>query len=49
MTMDVSLDITGRTVLVVGDASAARRVLRCNPWHPGGVDEVPPLKPPLKN
>lgn len=21
---------------------AARRLLRCNPWNPGGVDDVPP-------
>ncbi len=24
-----------------GTAMAARRILRCNPWHEGGVDPVP--------
>jgi hypothetical protein len=26
---------------VRGAALATRRVLRCNPWHPGGHDPVP--------
>lgn len=25
-----------------GSWLAARRLLRCNPWNPGGVDDVPP-------
>jgi putative membrane protein insertion efficiency factor len=25
-----------------GTALTARRVLRCNPWHEGGFDPVPP-------
>ena len=24
-----------------GSALAAKRLLRCHPWHPGGVDPVP--------
>ena len=24
-----------------GGALAAKRILRCNPWHPGGVDPLP--------
>ena len=24
-----------------GSGMALRRVLRCHPWHPGGIDEVP--------
>ncbi len=27
-----------------GTALAGARILRCNPWHPGGFDPVPPRK-----
>jgi putative membrane protein insertion efficiency factor len=30
--------------VVRGTALAAWRLLRCAPWHPGGVDPVPPRR-----
>lgn len=29
---------------VRGSYLAARRLLRCHPWNPGGVDPVPPAR-----
>jgi putative membrane protein insertion efficiency factor len=31
---------------VKGGWLAARRLLRCHPWNPGGLDFVPPRKTP---
>src|SRR4051812_49040055 len=28
-----------------GSWLALRRLLKCAPWHPGGVDHVPPVRP----
>jgi putative membrane protein insertion efficiency factor len=30
---------------IKGTVLAARRLLRCHPWHEGGVDLVPPAEP----
>lgn len=31
--------------VLYGSYLAARRLSRCHPWHPGGVDPVPSKKP----
>jgi putative membrane protein insertion efficiency factor len=33
----------GRHGVLKGTGLAAWRLLRCNPWNPGGVDLVPPV------
>ena len=30
--------------LVKGSYLGFKRILKCNPWHPGGIDEVPDNK-----
>ncbi|HEY4302378.1 MAG TPA: membrane protein insertion efficiency factor YidD [Candidatus Didemnitutus sp.] len=32
--------------LLAGAALTARRVIKCGPWHPGGLDPVPPRPTP---
>ena len=38
---DYAIDAVRRHGAVRGGALAARRVLRCNPWHEGSWDPVP--------
>ncbi|HYZ31759.1 MAG TPA: membrane protein insertion efficiency factor YidD [Crenalkalicoccus sp.] len=39
---DYALEAISTHGALRGSALAARRILRCNPWHPGGHDPVPP-------
>jgi putative membrane protein insertion efficiency factor len=31
--------------VLMGSWLTLRRLLRCAPWHPGGIDPVPPRRP----
>jgi uncharacterized protein len=38
---DYAIEALRRHGAAKGSAMAAKRILRCNPWHPGGYDPVP--------
>ena len=42
---DYALEALATHGALRGAGMAAARILRCNPWHKGGYDPVPPRRP----
>jgi putative membrane protein insertion efficiency factor len=45
---DYALDALREHGAIWGSALTIWRVLRCNPFHPGGIDRVPPRRTPAR-
>nr|WP_302474331.1 membrane protein insertion efficiency factor YidD [Roseococcus sp. MDT2-1-1] len=41
---DYALEAIAKHGALHGSVLSTRRILRCNPWHPGGLDPVPPAR-----
>ncbi|MBK6911839.1 MAG: membrane protein insertion efficiency factor YidD [bacterium] len=41
---EYAIEALSKKGFVVGFALSVRRLVKCGPWHPGGVDNVPESK-----
>ncbi|MDI9259711.1 membrane protein insertion efficiency factor YidD [Alicyclobacillus sendaiensis] len=41
---EYAVQAISRFGVIYGGWLAVRRLLKCGPWHPGGVDEVPEVR-----